>query len=156
MHAGFIYPDTRVCKALLYQARHLVCHKSIRYAYRQGSAPTGLKKTCHLPSWTPSWIYKILNDAWIASLGCYNNNVCNSRISKICRQIPGVCRPHGRFSYIFCNKLPSWRPSCPHSSILLIFYLVTSWVSSFSFQLHSWQLKEENVFQTFFPYHTVF
>ena len=42
MHAWFIYSDTRVCKVLLYQARHLVCHKSIRHVYRQGAAPTGL------------------------------------------------------------------------------------------------------------------
>ena len=36
--------DTRVCIVLLYQARHLVCHKSIRHVYRQGAAATGLKK----------------------------------------------------------------------------------------------------------------
>ena len=34
MHAGFIYSDTHVCKVLLHQARHLVCYKSTRYAYR--------------------------------------------------------------------------------------------------------------------------
>ena len=43
MHAGFIYSDMRVCKVLLYQARHLFCHKSIRHAYRQGAAPTGFE-----------------------------------------------------------------------------------------------------------------
>ena len=43
MHAGLIYSNRRDCKVLLYQARHLVCHKSIRHAYRQGTAPTGLK-----------------------------------------------------------------------------------------------------------------
>ena len=46
--------DTRVCIVLLYQARHLVCHKSIRHVYRQGAALAGLKKTCWLPSWMPS------------------------------------------------------------------------------------------------------
>ena len=30
------------------------------------------------------------------------------------------------------------------------------WVHSLSFQLHSWQLKKENGFQTFFSYHTIF
>ena len=28
-----IYSNTRVCKVLLYQARHLVCYKSMRHAY---------------------------------------------------------------------------------------------------------------------------
>ena len=45
MRAGYIYSDMRVCKMLLYQARHLVCHKSIRHAYMQGAAPTGLKNS---------------------------------------------------------------------------------------------------------------
>ena len=34
MHAGLIYSDTCVCKVLLHQARHLVCYKSTRHAYR--------------------------------------------------------------------------------------------------------------------------
>ena len=32
-----------------------------------------------------------------------------------CMQIPGLCRSQGRFSNTFCDKRPSWRPSCPHS-----------------------------------------
>ena len=42
MYAGLNYSDTRVCKVLLHQARNLVCYKSTRYAYRLGTAPTGL------------------------------------------------------------------------------------------------------------------
>ena len=40
-------------------------------------------KTYQLPAWTPSWIYHILSDASAASLGCYKDDVCNSRISKV-------------------------------------------------------------------------
>ena len=32
-----------------------------------------------------------------------------------CMQIPRVCRSQGKFTYIFCNKLPFWRPFCLHS-----------------------------------------
>ena len=82
IHAGFIYSYTRICKVLLYQVRHLVCFKPIRHATGRALLPR-VCKTCWLQSWTPSWIYPILNDAWKASLGCYNDNVCNSRINKI-------------------------------------------------------------------------
>ena len=34
MHAGFMNSSTHVCKVLLYQARYLVCYKSIRHAFR--------------------------------------------------------------------------------------------------------------------------
>ena len=34
MHAGFMNSSIHVCKVLLYQARYLVCYKSIRHAYR--------------------------------------------------------------------------------------------------------------------------
>ena len=40
-------------------------------------------KTCQLSSWSPSWIYQILSDTSVASLGCYKDDVCNSGISKI-------------------------------------------------------------------------
>ena len=40
-------------------------------------------KTCQHLIWTPPWIYQILSDAWIISLGCYKDDVCYSRISKI-------------------------------------------------------------------------
>ena len=40
-------------------------------------------KTYQLPAWTPSLIYQILSDASDASLGCYKDDVWNSRISKI-------------------------------------------------------------------------
>ena len=42
MHAGFMNSSTHVCKVLLYQARYMVCYKSIRHAYREDAAPTGL------------------------------------------------------------------------------------------------------------------
>ena len=42
MHAGFMNSSTHVCKVLLYQARYLVCYKSIRHAYRWNAAYTGL------------------------------------------------------------------------------------------------------------------
>ena len=69
-------------------------------------------------------------------------------------KILGAYQSQGRFSYIFCYKRPSWRPSCPHS--FPTFYLVTSEVSSIRFQLHSIQFKKENGFETYFPYHTIF
>ena len=75
------------------------------YVTNPSDMPTGkvrfppVCKTYQLPAWTPSWIYQILSDASAASLGCYKDDVCNSRISKI--SIPGVCRFQGKFSYIF-------------------------------------------------------
>ena len=52
----------------------------------QSDMPTGrmllprVCKTCRLLSRTPSWIYQILNDAWIAIFGCYNDNVIQESI----------------------------------------------------------------------------
>ena len=69
-------------------------------------------------------------------------------------QILEAYQSQGRFSYIFCYKLPSWLPSCPHS--FPTFYLVTSKVSTISFQLHSIQFKNKNGFGTYLPYHTIF
>ena len=40
-------------------------------------------KICWLRSWPQSWIYQMLSDAWISSLGCYRGGVCNLNISKI-------------------------------------------------------------------------
>ena len=67
------------------QIRVFVKCCSIRQGFwsvtNQSDMPTGrvllpgVCKTCRLPSGAPSWIYQILNDAWIASLGCYNDNV---------------------------------------------------------------------------------
>ena len=42
MHAGFMNSSMHVCKVLRYQAKYLVCYKSIRYAYRYDAARTGL------------------------------------------------------------------------------------------------------------------
>ena len=36
IHAGFMNSSTHVCKVLLYQARYLLCYKSIRHAARTG------------------------------------------------------------------------------------------------------------------------
>ena len=60
-------------------------------------------KTCQLPSWTPSWIYQILSDVSVASLGCYKDDVCNSRISEIIilHANPWSLPVSGKFSYIF-------------------------------------------------------
>ena len=69
-------------------------------------------------------------------------------------QILEAYQSQGRFSYIFCHKLPSWRPSCPHS--FPTFYFATSLVSTIRFQLHSIQLKKENGFETYFLCHTIF
>ena len=46
-----------------------------------------------------------------------------------CMQIPGFCRSQGRFSYPFCDKLPSWQPSCPHSYFI--------WLQAKCIQLNS-------------------
>ena len=58
-----------------------------------------------------------------ASLGCYKDDVCYSKISKnsICMQIPGVCRSQRKFSYIIFNKLPFWRPFFQHSPSFFLF-----------------------------------
>ena len=69
-------------------------------------------------------------------------------------QILGAYQSQGRFSYIFCYKLPSWPPSCPDS--FPTFYLVASKVSTIRFQLHTIQFKKENGFETYFLYHTIF
>ena len=105
-HAGFIYPDACVSEVLLHQARNLVCYKSTRHAYRQGARLPRVYKTYQIPAWTSSWIYQILSDASAASLGCYKDDVCNSRISKIafCMRFPGVCQSQGKFSYIFVKN----------------------------------------------------
>ena len=38
-------------------------------------------------------------------------------------QIPVVCGSQGKFSYIFCNKLPFWRPFCLNSYFTFILLL---------------------------------
>ena len=63
--------------------------QEILYFTNPPDMPTGkvrlpqVCKTYQLPAWTPSWIYQILSVASAASLGCYKDEVCNSRISKI-------------------------------------------------------------------------
>ena len=133
MRAGFMNSSTHVCKYCF--IKHGIRSDSNIYAGEMPvTNPSELPKsrmllpqgckTCGVPSWMPSWIYRILNDVLIASLECYKD-VYSSKISKIkiCMQIPGAYQSQGRYSYIFCYKLPSWRPSCPHS--FPSFYLVT-------------------------------
>ena len=77
-------------------------------------------KTCWLPTWTPSWIYRILSDAWIASLCCYKDDVWNSIFSKIIllHANPLNLPVSGKIFLNFCNKLPSWQPSCLYSYLV--------------------------------------
>ena len=125
MHAGFIYSDTRVCK--VFSIRQGIWSVANLSDMPTGKVPLSqVGKTCWLPSWTSSWICHILSDLWIASLGCYKNDICNSRISKIqhfafkSQEFAGLREDF----LIFVNKPASWRPSCPHS--YFIFNLVTS------------------------------
>ena len=115
-----------VCKVLLYQASYLVCDVT-----NPSDIPTGRMplpqgcKTCRVPSWTPSWIYHILNYVLIASLGCYKDKVFSSKISKIILHANSWSLPvSGTIFLYFCYKLPSWRPFCPYYSPT--FYLVIS------------------------------
>ena len=80
-------------------------------------------KTYQLPVWTPSWIYQILSDASAASLGCYKDDGCNSRISKISilHANPRSLSVSRKIFVYFCNKLPFWRQFCLHS--YFIFYI---------------------------------
>ena len=75
-------------------------------------------KNRRLPSWIPTWIYQTLSYAWVASLGCYKADICNSRLSKISiLNANPWTRPASvtLLSLFFCNKLLFWRPSCLHS-----------------------------------------
>ena len=83
-------------------------------------------ETCQLPYWTPSWIYQILSDTSIkiiASLGCYKDDVCNSRISNISILHANPCSlPVSEKIYLyFCNKLPIGRPFCLLSYFIFLF-----------------------------------
>ena len=124
MHAGFIYSDTRVCKVLLHQARNPLCNKSTRQAYRLGAAPTGLK---NLSATILNAILNISNSEWCitALLGCYKDDVCNSRISKISiLHANPWCLPIAEKIFLyFCNihVLPFWRPFCLNSYFIFIF-----------------------------------
>ena len=69
-------------------------------------------------------------------------------------QIPGVCWSQGKFSYIFCNKLPFWRSFCLNSYFIFIFLLRAKYI-----QLDSNVIANnirENGFETFFSYHKIF
>ena len=99
------------------------------YVTNSPDMPTGkvrLPKVCktyQLPAWTPSWIYQILSDSSAASLGCYKDDVCNSRISKISilHIIPWNLPVSGKIFLYFCDKLPLWRPFSLHSYFIFIF-----------------------------------
>ena len=104
--------------------------QGIWYATNPPGMPTGkvrlprVCKTYQLQSWTLSWIYQILSDdASAASLGCYSDDVCNSRISKISNlhANPWSVLVSGKIYLYFCNKQPFWRPFCLHSYFIFIF-----------------------------------
>ena len=117
MHAWYICSETPVCKVLLYQARYLVVtnssdmHKIHPFLWTQRFCLSVFTFSCHshgsvkLVGYHPGrhLEYSNLNDAWIASLGCYNDNVCNSRFSKtsILHGNPWSLSVLGRSSYIF-------------------------------------------------------
>ena len=91
-----------------------------------------------------------MSDASVASLGCYKDDVCNSRISKISilNANPWSLPVSKKiFLYFFFNKLPFWRPFCLHFHF---FYFVRSFVSLTRFQLHSLQFKGKMWVETFF------
>ena len=82
MHAGFMNSCTHVVKcSSIKQGIWSVTNPSDMSTFRI-PLPKSCK-TCRVPSWTPSWIYYILNYVLIASLRCYKDNVCSSKISKI-------------------------------------------------------------------------
>ena len=93
--------------------------------------PTGkvplprLCKTLRLLIWTPSCIYQILSDACITSMGCYKDDVFNSRNSKISilHANPWRLSVSGKIFLYFSNKLPSWQPSCLHSYFIFFIWL---------------------------------
>ena len=62
-------------------------------------------KICWLRSWTQSWIYQMLSDAWISSLGCYRDGVCNLNISKISilHANPWTLSVSGNIFLYFCD-----------------------------------------------------
>ena len=109
-------------------------------------------KTFQLLPWAPFWIYQILSDALAASLGFYKDNVCNSRISKI-SILHAIVHPWslpapGKFSYIFCDKLPFFRPFCLNSHFIFNFLL---WAKCLPLDLNviAYNLWK-NGFETFF------
>ena len=91
-------------------------------------------------------------------LGCYKNNICNSRISKIriLHANPWSLLVLGKiFLYFFGNKLPSWWPYCLHS-----YFMFFNWLQAKCLQLDSKftanNLIKQMGLRLFFPYHTIF
>ena len=109
--------------------------QEIWYATNPPDMPTGrvrLPRVCknyQLPAWMPSWKYQILSDASAASLGCYKDDVCYSRISKISilHANPWSLPFSGKIFLYVCNKLqfwwPFWWPFCLHFYFIFIFFL---------------------------------
>ena len=97
-------------------------------------------------------IYQILSDASAASMGCYKDDVCNSRISKINILHANLwsLSVSGKILSYFCNKLPFWRPFCLHSYFIYIFLLEAKCL-----QLDS-NFKEKIGFRHFSISHNVF
>ena len=108
-----------------------------------------------LPVWTSSWIYQILSDASAASLGCYKDDVCNSRISQISilHANPWSLSASGKIILYSCNKLPFCWPFCLHSYFIFIFLLEAKFLHLDSNFIAN--LREKWV-QDIFPYQIVF
>ena len=119
------WTDATLRYACLYSATLLAVYAGYNYS-DTGSCSHGFVKLVGYHPRRHLEYIKILNDAWISSLGCYTDNVCNLKISKISilHANPWSLPVSGKtFSFIFCNKLPSWRPSCPHLILFFIWYM---------------------------------
>ena len=119
--------DMPVCAVQLYQTcilgsfiqihmfvKCFSIQQEIWYVTNPPDMPTGkvwlprVCKTYQLPAWTPFWIYQFMSDASAASLRCYKDDVCDSRISKISimHASPWSLPVSGKFSFILlinCN-----------------------------------------------------
>ena len=120
IHAVFIYSDTCICTAS---------------PSDKASGLLQIHITCLLVRCCSRWfvnlsakldaILNISNSEW-----CVNSNhwdvtrmisvIQESVKFEFCMQIPGVYWSQGIFSYIFCNKLPTWQLYCLHSYFIFI------------------------------------
>ena len=129
IHACWVHLLRYVCFVKCFSIRQDMGSVTNRSDMPTGKVPVPrVYKTFRIIVTNLNAILNISNSEWCmnASLGCYKDDVCNSRFRKLafCMQIPGVCQSQWRFSYSFCNKLQSWRQYWHHS--FYIFYLVTS------------------------------
>ena len=71
---------------------------------------------------------------------------------EFCKRIAGVYWSQGRFSYIFCNKLPSWRPYCLHSYFIFIWLQAKCLLLDANFIANN---LRKPIGLRHFPYHTI-